>query len=156
MAAYQREKIGKYVRYTEAKIRCQKKEIEMKDEIAAISKRTSELETTITNSSAENENLQQTTTKAKHENKQAEERLKEIKSDMTQLKTVYNPRNVKQCEETKEKQILQFKKRVETKVQEIKSLKDIIEKAEVTTVQAVKEAVQQAEMKKEFPEKEAT
>ena len=96
MAAYQGEKMGKYVRNTEAKIRrCQKKEIEMKDEIADISKRTSELETTITNLSAENENLQQTTTKAKHEKKQAEERLKEIKSDMTQLKTVYNPRNVK-------------------------------------------------------------
>ena len=106
--------------------------------------------------SAEKENLQQTTTKAKHEKKQAEERLTEIKSDMTQLKTVYNPRNVKRCQETKEKQILQLKKRVETKVQEIKSLKDIIEKAEVTTVQAVKEAVQQAEMKKEFLEKEAT
>ena len=46
-----------------------KKEIVMKDEIADISKRTSELETTITNLSAENENLHQTTTKAKHEKK---------------------------------------------------------------------------------------
>ena len=31
---------------------------------------------------------------------------------LTQLKTVYNPRNVKRHEETKEKQILQLKKRV--------------------------------------------
>ena len=45
MAAYQGEKMGKYVRNTEAKIRrCQKKEIVMKDEIADISKRTSELQ----------------------------------------------------------------------------------------------------------------
>ena len=64
MVAYQGELMGKYVRNTEAKItRCQKKEVVMQNEIAAISKTTHALQTTVTNLSAKNEKLQQTNCK---------------------------------------------------------------------------------------------
>ena len=103
MAAYQGELMGKYVRNTEAKItRCQKKEVVMQNEIAAIHKTTHALQTTVTNLSAKNEKLQQTTAKAKQEKIQTEDRLKELKSDLTASESAFNPRNVKRREETNE------------------------------------------------------
>ena len=82
--------------------------------------------------------------------------LKTTKEKLKQLQTLYKPRNVKRREETKEKHIMQLKYRLEKKSQEIKSLTEKVDKNEVTIAQAVKEAVQQAEMKKDAAEKQAT
>ena len=71
-------------------------------------------------------------------------KLKATRERVEELQTVYKPRNVKRREETKEKQKMQLKYKVEKKAQEIKSLKGIVEKTKVTMAKAVQESVQQA------------
>ena len=125
MAVYQGEMMGKYVRNTEAKVRrCKKNEVVMRDEIAEIIKRKHELQTNVTNLSARNEQFEQTTAKAKHEMKQAQQKLKELKSEVTEFKTAYKPRNVKRREETKQRLISQLEERLNRKSEEVKKLKE--------------------------------
>ena len=125
MAVYQGEMMGKYVRNTEAKVRrCKKNEVVMREEIAETNKRKHELQTNVTNLSARNEQLEQTTAKAKHEMKQAQEKLKELKSEVTEFKTAYKPRNVKRREETKQRHISQLEERLNRKSEEVKKLKE--------------------------------
>ena len=149
MAEYQGEIIGKYVQKAEGRIAKQLHEIEhLKGQV---SKRKAESET------MQSELHKRTNVIKKNIQEKAElcSELNSTKAKLKEVQTQYKPKNVKQREETKEKQIMQLKYRVEKKAQEIKSLKDIVKKAEVTTAQAVKEAVQQAETKKDSLEKEA-
>ena len=112
------------MRNTKAKIkRCQKKKGAMQDKLSDTCKRTEELQTTVSNLSAKNEELQQTTVKVKLQKKEAEDRLRRLKSDVSDFKTTSNPRNVKR-EETKKKQIVDLKRKIDKKSENLKNLSE--------------------------------
>ena len=149
MAEYQGEVIGKYVQKAEGRIAKQLHEI--KHLKGQVSKKSEENETM----QAELHNRTNVIKKNIRERADLCSELNSTKAKLKEVQTQYKPKNVKRRVETKEKQIMQLKYRVEKKEEEIKSLKDIVKNTEATTAQAVKEAVQQVELKKDSLEKEA-
>ena len=77
----------------------------------------------VTTLSAQNETLHYSISKAESSKELAEKKLSEVKSDLATVKTMFNPRNVKRREETKQRQISQLETRLDKKSEEVKEFK---------------------------------
>ena len=138
IAKYQGEVFGKYVQQTDAKLdRHSRKIHHLQNEVKNREQQHDHMKKLLRNLEVQKDEVEK-------DRQHLTKKLKATRERVEELQTVYKPRNVKWREETKEKQKMQLKYKVEKKAQEIKSLKGIVEKTKVTMAKAVQESVQQA------------
>ena len=135
MAEYQGSVFGKYVKNTGSKMQQQERKIAVKStRVNNLSDENKKLEETVTALSGQNETLQDAVTEAKLTTQKVEQRLCQAKSDLTKGKTTWNPRNVKQREQMKEKHISQLQNTLDKKSEEVKPLQEQIKIKETENV----------------------